>query len=188
MAVTPQGRHEHRTQARRLALQALCVYEALGDAFASQLNEFLRDEVVLDDLGIECPPQAELLTFARELANGAWAHKPAYDELLNRTVTHWRVNRMPPVDRNVLRIGLFELLGQRATPPAIVINEAVELARQFGDKDSPSFVNGVLDAIRRGAAPAQPAAPADTQPPDAPEDQSDRAECLALDLRDRPST
>lgn len=166
MSATHYGRHEHRTQARRLALQALCVYDALGDAFAEQLNAFMRDELVLEDLGIDSPPQPEMLTFARELANGAWANKPAYDDLLNRTVTHWRVNRMPPVDRNILRLGLFELLGRRDTPAPIVINEAVELARQFGDKDSTAFVNGVLDAIRR-ETPATAAAASVQEPPQA---------------------
>ncbi|HMQ17459.1 MAG TPA: transcription antitermination factor NusB, partial [Phycisphaerae bacterium] len=102
-----------------LALQALCVYEAVGDAFAPGLNDFLRDELVLEDLEIEQPPPAELLAFARTLVDGAWARRPSYDDLLNRTVTHWRVGRMPPVDRNVLRLGLFELLDQRETAPAI---------------------------------------------------------------------
>lgn len=141
-----------------LALQALCVYEAVGDAFAPGLNDFLRDELVLEDLEIEQPPPAELLAFARTLVDGAWARRPSYDDLLNRTVTHWRVGRMPPVDRNVLRLGLFELLDQRETAPAIIINEAVELARRFGDKDSPAFVNGVLDAIRRAREPGAPEA------------------------------
>ena len=61
---------------------------------------------------------------------------------------------MTPVDRNVLRLGLFELLHTTNTPPAVVIDEAINLARHFGDSDSPAFVNGVLDALRRQSVAA----------------------------------
>lgn len=133
-----------------LSLQALCVFDALGDDFSAQLDEFLSDPAVLEDLEIEAPPADELLCFARELALGAWARRPGYDDLLNRTVAHWTVARMTPVDRNILRLGIFELIDARSAPAQVVLNEAVELARCFGDTNSPAFVNGVLDAIRRG--------------------------------------
>ncbi len=141
-----------RSQARALALQALCLFDALGEDFAPQLDEFLRDPEVLADLEIASPPPEEMLVLARSLAVGAWGHRPRYDELLNRTAAHWSVQRMTPVDRNVLRLGLFELLDHGLAPVQVVLNEAIELARRFGDRDSPAFVNGVLDAIRRSVA------------------------------------
>ena len=63
--------------------------------------------------------------------------------------THWRIERIAPVDRTILRLGAFELAEEKATPAAVVIDEAVELAKRFGEADSPAFVNGVLDAIRK---------------------------------------
>ena len=141
-----------------LALQALCAFDAIGERFGDQLEEFLRDEQALSDLGIELPPPNELLSFARTLAQGAWAQKRQLDERLSRTAAHWSVARMTLVDRNILRLGMHELLEHRDVPPQVVINEAIELARHVGDADSPAFVNGVLDAVRRELAgpPADP--------------------------------
>ncbi len=132
-----------------LALQALCVFEAVGDQFGEQLDHFLHDECALDDLELKRPLSDELLRFARSLALGAWAQREVLNEKLSRAAAHWSLSRMTPVDRNVLRLGLYELLEHPETPPQVVINEAIELARRFGDADSPAFVNGVLDAIRR---------------------------------------
>jgi N utilization substance protein B len=140
-----------RSQARMLALQALCAYEAVGDSFRTELPRFLADDEILADLGILSPLADDLNAFARSLADGAWAERRALDDHLQRTATHWSLTRMTPVDRNVLRLGLFELLHMPQTPAAVVIDEAINLARQFGDTDSPAFVNGVLDALRREA-------------------------------------
>ncbi len=145
-----------------LALQALCAFEAVGDQFSEQLNHFLRDECALADLGLERPLSDELLRFARGLALGAWAQRELLNEKLSQAAAHWSLSRMTPVDRNVLRLGLYELLEHPETPAQVVINEAIELARCFGDADSPAFVNGVLDAIRRSAG----------EPPSAGQDSS----------------
>jgi N utilization substance protein B len=138
-----------RSQARMLALQALCAFEGVGERFGEQLDEFLCDELALRDLEFDIPPPAELVDFARSLALGAWAQRKLLDERLTRTTAHWSLSRMTPVDRNILRMGSHELLEHPETPVQVVINEAIELARRFGDADSPAFVNGVLDAIRR---------------------------------------
>jgi N utilization substance protein B len=132
-----------------LALQALCAFEAVGEKFGEQLDEFLADEQVLADLNIDRPAPGESLDFARALATGAWAQRQTLDDKLSQTAAHWSLARMTPVDRNVLRMGLHELLEHPETPPQVVINEAIELARRFGNADSPAFVNGVLDAVRR---------------------------------------
>lgn len=133
-----------------LALQALCLFDALDDSFLEQLNDFLRSEETHADLGFETPPALETLAFARALATGAWRQHAQYDEWLTGAVAQWRVERMPPVDRNILRLGLHELTQNAPdAPPEVVLNEAVDLAHLFGDADTPAFVNGVLDAIRK---------------------------------------
>lgn len=138
-----------RSQARVLALQALCAYESGGDAFDAELERFLRDAANYGDLRWAGPPSPEILKLAKDLARGAWHSRARADELLGESVPGWSVQRMSPVDRNILRLGLYELLERPGTPPAVVINEAIELARDFGGSDSPKFVNGVLDGIRR---------------------------------------
>jgi N utilization substance protein B len=145
-----------------LALQALCAFEAVGGQFSERLDHFLHDECALADLEIELPPPDELLHFARRLALGTWARREVLNDKLARTAAHWSLSRMTPVDRNVLRLGLYELLEHPETPPQVVINEAIELARRFGDADSPAFVNGVLDAIRRSVVEATDARKGDS--------------------------
>ena len=132
-----------------LALQALCAFKSTGCEFAGQLDEFLRDGPALVDAGIDLPPSSETIRFARALAVGTREQRPEIDRRLERTSAHWTLARMTPVDRNILRLGVYELLDQPETPTQVVVNEALELARWFGDADSPAFVNGVLDAIRR---------------------------------------
>lgn len=153
-----------------LALQALCAFDAVGADFGDRLNVFLRDEQVLADLEIEVPPPGEIVSFARQLALGAWGQRKTIDGRLSRTASHWSVTRMTPVDRNVLRLGAHELLEHPETPPEVVIDQAIELARQFGDTDSPAFVNGVLDAVRRAIE-----AEAGPVPGDSPETDNSKA-------------
>jgi len=138
-----------RSQARLLAAQALCLFDALGDGFAEQLDDFLQDPEVHADLGLKRRPGPQTIQFARQLAVGAWQMRARSDELLAQAAPDWSISRMPPVDRNILRLGLYELLEMPETPPEVAINEAVELARLLGGTESPAFVNAVLDAIRR---------------------------------------
>jgi N utilization substance protein B len=141
-----------RSHARVLALQALCLFDALGETFAEQLERFLGDADNYTDLEWRRPPSPELISFARELALGAWQERAASDQLLAQHVAGWSVRRMQPVDRNILRLGLYELRQCPDRPHQVVINEAVELARRFGGAESPAFVNGVLDGLRREMA------------------------------------
>lgn len=137
-----------RSQSRILALQALCVHDAMGESFSDRVLEFLRDSTLHVEAGIQPPVPDEVIRFARDLVAGAWTNRKRIDDLLTATAEHWTVARMTPVDRNVLRLGVYELLEEPGTAPQIIINEAIELARQFGDAESASFVNGVLDSIR----------------------------------------
>ncbi len=88
------------------------------------------------------------MPFARELVTGVCVELERIDETIQRFAQNWRVERMATVDRNVLRLAVWELIGNSA-PPEVVIDQAVELARRFGGEGSPGFVNGVLDAIAR---------------------------------------
>lgn len=86
--------------------------------------------------------------FAKELVTGVVARREELDRLLTRHATHWRIERMGAIERNVLRLALYELADGDA-PAEVVLDEAVELAKRFGGEQSPAFVNGVLDAALR---------------------------------------
>jgi len=92
---------------------------------------------------------ADVEEFARGLFEGAVGEVANLDQLVREHAEHWRLERMAAVDRNILRLALYELLYRPETPPAAVINEALEIARRYSGKDSVEFVNGVLDAIRK---------------------------------------
>lgn len=131
-----------RRKSRELALQMLFQYELGGHTTGQVLATFL-------------PPlkaDAEVKEFARALFEGTVAHIDAIDPLLRRHAENWKLERMAAVDRNVLRLALHELLHEPDTPPAVVINEALELARRFSAPESVEFVNGILDAVRKATA------------------------------------
>jgi N utilization substance protein B len=86
--------------------------------------------------------------FAIELAAGACRHRAEIDTLIRRYSEHWRLERMPTVDRNILRLAVFELLHRPDIPAKVSINEAVDLGKKFGSEDSGPFINGILDRIR----------------------------------------
>ena len=90
---------------------------------------------------------------AERLAGGAQAHLDAVDRAITAAARNWRFDRIASVDKNILRLGTYELMLEPDTPAAVVIDEAVEMAKRFGEADSPAFVNGVLDAIRRKTRP-----------------------------------
>ena len=91
--------------------------------------------------------------FMEELARGTVANAENIDRTIEAKSEHWRLQRMPVVDRNILRLAIYEL-SQQAVPAPIVIDEALELARQFSSDESLPFINGVLDAVHRQAATA----------------------------------
>lgn len=98
---------------------------------------------------------------AHRLAGGTTAHLAAIDPVVEEASRNWRLQRMPVIDRLILRLAVYELLHERDTPPAVVIDEALELARRFSTEEAVPFINGVLDAVRRrierGEIPGPPA-------------------------------
>jgi N utilization substance protein B len=87
--------------------------------------------------------------FMEELARGASEMAPDIDHRIAEKSAHWKLERMPVVDRNILRLGIYEM-SRQDTPAAVVIDEALELARQFSGEESVSFINGILDAVHKG--------------------------------------
>lgn len=125
-----------RNKARKRAVEVLYEADLRGlDALA-----VLRDRVASTDAG---PVRDYTVT----LVEGVCEHRERIDELLVQHVEGWTLSRMPAVDRSVLRLGLFELLWSEDVPPAVAIDEAVELVKALSTDDSPKFVNGVLGRI-----------------------------------------
>lgn len=139
MKLKPAPRH----RSRQAALQVL---------FALDLAESSRDgqpadlAATFDAVAENFELPAGARAFASELVLGICEHRDELDALLSDHATNWRLSRMAAVDRNTLRIGAYELL-HTDTPARVVLDEAIELARRFGDDPSPAFVNGILDAI-----------------------------------------
>ncbi len=127
-----------RRQARILAMQALCQLEVLGADFLAQLDDFLADDA----------PAQGVRDYAGALVRDAWQNFEHHDSLIQQSAEHWEIKRMAVVDRNTLRVAACELLLRPELPPAVVINEAIEIAREFGTAESAGFINGVLDALR----------------------------------------
>lgn len=141
-----------RRKARELALQMLFQWEVGGHRPEHVISTFLG--------GRKLDPEVE--GFARGLFEGAAAETADLDRALAEHSQNWRLTRMAAVDRNVLRLALYELLHHPETPPAVVLNEALEIARRFSGEEAVEFVNGVLEGVRQSltasAAPAKPPA------------------------------
>ena len=128
-----------RRKARELALQML---------FQREVGSHEPESVIANSLrGKKLDPEVE--QFARALFEGTIREIPALDLLISKHSKNWKIERMPAVDRNILRMALFELIHHPETAPAVVINEALEIARRFSGNDSVEFINGVLDGIRQ---------------------------------------
>jgi len=130
-----------RHQARVVALQglyALDVQRAPADADTTG---------VLVPLLTEAELTGEPADYANRLAGGVWAKREQYDGMIADVSDHWDVSRMAVVDRNILRLALYELVEQPDVPMRVVMDEAIEIGREFGDAETPPFINGVLDAI-----------------------------------------
>ncbi len=95
-----------------------------------------------------CPSTPRVREFAQPLIDGMLAHLPEIDERIKRYTENYDIGRLSPVDRNVLRLAIYEMLYREDIPPVVSINEAIELAKTFGGSDSGRFVNGILDRVK----------------------------------------
>jgi N utilization substance protein B len=134
------ARHRGRQQALQLLFQWDLRRMPIEDIIAGYYSSLLVSE---ETIGRPRPDQ-----FAEHLLRGVVQDLPGVDDLISRHAANWRLDRMPTVDRNILRLAVYEMR-RTDTPAAVVIDEALELARQFSSEESVHFVNGVLDAVRR---------------------------------------
>ena len=139
-----------RSRAREVALQVLFQRDHNSAVDRQAVEAFAGDRL----------HEATLESFCLSLYDGVVAHLAEIDQHLTDAAENWRLPRMATVDRNVLRLGAFEILFPTDTPRSVALNEAIELARRYGSADSPAFVNGILDKLQ----PPQ-AQPASEPPP-----------------------
>ena len=114
--------------------------DARGEEALAGLDDFLRREATDD---------AEIRAFARELVGGTTEMRGAIDEIISDAAQNWHLRRMALVDRNILRMATYEMLYAADIPAKVSINEAIELGKRFSTQQSGSFINGILDRIRR---------------------------------------
>jgi transcription antitermination protein NusB len=133
-----------RSRAREVALQLL---------FQRDLNQHI-DRAVLERFVHDRLRSDILIPFCLSLYDGVIANQADIDRRLTEAAENWRLVRMAAVDRNVLRLGAYELLHTPETPPNVALDEAIELARRYGSADSSAFVNGVLDRVLQPPAPS----------------------------------
>ena len=130
----------NRTKARECALKILYAVDITKDGFVEGADIFWKSNT-----GIK----GEIREFSNFLIKGIAENKDFIDSIISKYAMNWQIQRMATIDRNILRLSTFELLFAAEIPPKVSINEAIELAKKYGDKDSGKFVNGVLDKINK---------------------------------------
>ena len=158
-----QARHQRRTRGREVALQVLYQVEQNPGLAPADVDRFLQRRL----------QEAKLCDFARGLVGGVKENQAAIDAMITEVAENWRLDRMAAIDRNILRLGAFEMLFDPGIPAKVAINEALELAKRYSTAQSSRFVNGILDRLlsldaSKKAAEAEPApesTPETTEPP-----------------------
>lgn len=129
-----------RTLSREMALKILYANDITGEATEESSQKFWSAQKEIDP---------DVKDFAELLVAGVDKNLETIDAIISKYASNWNIGRMATIDRNVLRIASFELLYTLDVPPKVAINEAIDLAKKYGDKDSGKFVNGVLDKINK---------------------------------------
>ncbi|MBU0634677.1 MAG: transcription antitermination factor NusB [Candidatus Omnitrophica bacterium] len=128
-----------RTKARECALQILYGFDIRKTDIQETLADYWKDRL----------EKKEVMEFAKVLVGGVLENKQKIDSFIVKYTENWRIERMAVIDRNIIRMAAYELLFMKDIPPKVSINEAVELAKKYGDEESGRFVNGVLDKINK---------------------------------------
>ncbi len=128
-----------RRKARELALQILYQMEMSGLELKAVIALFWKHE--------ETSPT--IREFATRIVEGTYRNRKEIDQLIEKHSTHWRLLRMAAVDRNILRLGAYEVLYEHEVPTSVALNEAIEIAKKFGTENSSSFINGILDNVAK---------------------------------------
>lgn len=128
-----------RRQARELAVQFLYQHDVNAAELPEALALFWQTQSSVAD---------KVRQFAEELIRGAAGNQPALDEKIKQYTEHWELGRIAAVDRNILRLAIYEMLFREDIPPVVSINEAVEIAKLYSTRESGAFVNGILDRFK----------------------------------------
>ena len=129
-----------RRKAREIALTFLYQWDVRGDEVLPELDQLLEKD----------RREPEVADYARRLVRGTIESREEVDGLISAAAEHWKIHRMAAIDRNLLRLAVFEMSRMKdEVPHKVVINEAIELAKRFSTAESGAFVNGVLDRVRR---------------------------------------
>jgi N utilization substance protein B len=128
-----------RRRARECALQMLFQIDMAGGAPAEVYPHFWKEHEA----------ELEVREFAQGLVEGVMKEREALDRIIAGSADNWRVERMAVVDRNILRVAVYELAWLPDTPPIVVLDEAIEVGKKYGSEQSGSFINGILDAVRK---------------------------------------
>lgn len=134
-----------RRRGREYALQML---------YAMDLSGYQPDQVFAGFYAIQ-DLNRDAFYYARRLVDGVFGHLDEIDGVLAKYAEHWKIHRMAAVDRNLLRLGLYELMFVKEVPFPIVINEALEIVKEFSDQEGTQFLNGILDAARKEFRPEE---------------------------------
>ena len=140
-----------RHRSRQRALQVLYQWDVTKQPVKNAIDSFY-DTLYSEESSEEIADRPGRDEFMEELATGTCAIAEDLDRRIQQSSQNWRLERMPMVDRNILRLALYEMI-KSGTPRAVVIDEALELARQFSGDESVGFINGVLDAVNTESAP-----------------------------------
>jgi len=141
----------NRRKAREVSLQLLYETELAHKSGMEVTERFLKDphSLLLEGSDLASPALEEIKDFTRQIIDGVGTNVREIDQLIEGHSTHWKVSRMASVDRNILRMAVFELLYCQDIPASVTINEAIEIAKKYGTEESGAFVNGILDHIAK---------------------------------------
>lgn len=145
--MSKEVREHPRRRSRILGMQALYQFDVRGDEFNKDLDTWL----------LTSEPDYDTREYGRQLARGVWENREWLDGLISQVSQNWDLARIGAVERAIIRLASHEMLVQPEPPAQVVINEAIELAKAFGAKESGGFVNGVLDAIWKRHRELKPA-------------------------------
>ena len=129
-----------RTLSREAAVKILYAWDVKGDSMEDCFDNYWSNVEQIE---------GNVKAFSEDLVMGVEKHRTEIDAAITKYASNWKIDRMATIDRNVMRLATFELLFSDDVPPKVAINEAIDLAKRFGDKDSGKFVNGVLDKINK---------------------------------------
>jgi N utilization substance protein B len=132
-----------RTKAREVALQLLFQFDLRGSAYAEELGQTTASLCAAESEG-----DAEVQEYCTRIVEGVLARRSQIDQRLQSVARNWDLARMANVDRNILRLSMFELMFCRDVPPKVAINEAIELGKKYSTANSGGFINGILDRVR----------------------------------------